>query len=103
MDPKRGDQQGRDDVQFKTTDGNDISMDVTVAWTIDPKHAPDLLQTVGTSTVDVKDKLVRPLARTLVRDILNELDSEAIYNSTNASKRPRRPASYYKKPSIPTA
>jgi regulator of protease activity HflC (stomatin/prohibitin superfamily) len=78
---KSGDRAGRDDLQFKTTDGNDISMDVTVAWTIDPKRAPDLLQTVGTSTADVKEKLVRPMARTLVRDVLNELDSESVYNS----------------------
>jgi regulator of protease activity HflC (stomatin/prohibitin superfamily) len=78
---KNGDRAGRDDLQFKTTDGNDISMDVTVAWTIDPKHAPDLLQNVGTSTAEVKEKLVRPMARTLVRDVLNELDSEAVYNS----------------------
>lgn len=80
-DTKRGDRADRDDVQFKTTDGNDISMDVTVAWTIDPKMAPTLLANVGTSTRDVKEKLVRPMARTLVRDVLNELDSESIYNS----------------------
>ena len=78
---RRGDRADRDDLQFKTTDGNDISMDVTVAWTIDPKKAPDILSTVGTSTADVKEKLVRPMARTLVRDVLNELDSESIYNS----------------------
>jgi len=77
----RGDRTEADDLQFKTTDGNDISMDVTVAWTIDPKHAPDLLQNVGTSTQEVKEKLVRPMARTLVRDVLNELDSESVYNS----------------------
>ena len=35
----RGDRNERDDLEFKTTDGNDISMDVTVAWTIDPKAA----------------------------------------------------------------
>jgi regulator of protease activity HflC (stomatin/prohibitin superfamily) len=81
VDPKKGGRGVRDDLQFKTTDGNDISMDVTVAWTIDPKHAPDLLTTVGTSTLDVKEKLVRPVARTLVRDVLNELDSESVYNS----------------------
>ena len=40
-----------------------------------------LLQNVGTSTDEVKEKLVRPMARTLVRDVLNELDSEAVYNS----------------------
>ena len=80
-DPKRGDRSGADDMQFKTTDGNDISMDVTVAWTIDVKMTPLLLTTVGTSTHEVKEKLVRPIARTLVRDVLNELDSEAVYNS----------------------
>jgi regulator of protease activity HflC (stomatin/prohibitin superfamily) len=81
LDTKRGDRAARDDLQLKTTDGNDISMDVTVAWTIDPKHAPDLLQNVGTSTQEVKEKLVRPIARTEVRDVLNELDSEQVYNS----------------------
>ncbi|MSP60804.1 MAG: prohibitin family protein [Myxococcales bacterium] len=81
MDAKRGDRAERDDIQFKTTDGNDISMDVTVSWTIDPKRAHLLLQTIGTSTNEVKDKLVRPMARTLVRDVLNELDSESVYNS----------------------
>lgn len=78
---KGGDRDERDDLQFKTTDGNDISMDVTVAWTIDPKRAPDLLSNVGTSTAEVKEKLVRPMARTLVRDVLNEIDSESVYNS----------------------
>jgi regulator of protease activity HflC (stomatin/prohibitin superfamily) len=80
-DSRRGDRGDKDDMQFKTTDGNDIAMDVTVAWTIDPKHAPQLLMTVGTSTQEVKEKLVRPMARTLVRDVLNELDSESVYNS----------------------
>jgi len=78
---RHGDRNGRDDLQFKTTDGNDISMDVTVVWTLDPKQIPRILQEVGTSTDEVKEKLVRPMARTLVRDVLNELDSEAVYNS----------------------
>jgi regulator of protease activity HflC (stomatin/prohibitin superfamily) len=76
-----GDRQSADDLQFKTTDGNDISMDVTVVWQIEPRMAPKLLQEVGISTDDVKEKLVRPMARTHVRDVLNELDSESVYNS----------------------
>ncbi len=76
-----GDRRERDDLQFKTTDGNDISMDVTVVWQIKPEAAPDLLQNVGKSTAEVKEKLVRPMARTYVRDVLNELDSEAVYNA----------------------
>jgi len=79
--PTRGDRTERDDLRFKTTDGNDISMDVTVVWQIDPQRAPELLQKVGVSTEEVKEKLVRPMARTHVRDVLNELDSESVYNS----------------------
>jgi regulator of protease activity HflC (stomatin/prohibitin superfamily) len=86
----RGDRPERDDLRFKTTDGNDISMDVTVAWTIDPKKAPYLLENVGTSTAEVKERLVRPMARTLVRDVLNELDSEAVYNSDKRFEKAER-------------
>ena len=76
-----GDRDGRDDLRFKTTDGSDVSMDVTVVWAIDPVSAPKILERVGQSTDEVKEKLVRPMARTLVRDVLNELDSESIYNA----------------------
>ena len=56
-------------------------MDVTVAWRSTPSWRRKLLQNVGISTEEVKEKLVRPMARTLVRDVLNELDSESVYNS----------------------
>jgi regulator of protease activity HflC (stomatin/prohibitin superfamily) len=56
-------------------------MDVTVVWGIDAQMAPMLLETVGKDTEEVKEKLVRPMARTIVRDVLNRLDSESIYNA----------------------
>ncbi|MEW6432134.1 MAG: SPFH domain-containing protein [Myxococcota bacterium] len=68
-----------DDVEFKTVDGNDISVDVTVAWRIDPAKAPHVLQRVGESTEDVQERLVRPAARAYVRDALNRLRSEDFY------------------------
>jgi len=80
-DPGRGDRQAEDDVSFKTIDGNDIRVDVTVAWQIDPKRAPYLLARVGDSTDKVKEKLVRPACRSIVRDVLNELNSEEFYVS----------------------
>lgn len=80
-DPAKGDRQGEDDVQFKTVDGNDIRVDVTVAWQIDPKRAPSLLVHGGSDVDEVKEKLVRPAARAIVRDILNELNSEEFYVS----------------------
>src|SRR5260370_22955732 len=80
-DTSRGDRQGEDDVSFKTIDGNDIRVDVTVAWQIDPKRAPYLLGKVGDSTEQAKEKLVRPACRSIVRDVLNELNSEELYVS----------------------
>ncbi|MBM4779768.1 MAG: prohibitin family protein [Archangiaceae bacterium] len=68
-----------DDVEFKTVDGNDISVDVTVTWRIDPAKAPHVLQRVGESTDDVQERLVRPAARAYVRDALNRLRSEDFY------------------------
>jgi regulator of protease activity HflC (stomatin/prohibitin superfamily) len=68
-----------DDVEFKTVDGNDISVDLTVAWRINPEKAPEILQRVGESTSDVQERLVRPAARAYVRDSLNRLRSEDFY------------------------
>lgn len=77
----KGDRAHADDLQFKTTDGSDVSMDITVVWGIETGKAPLLLETVGVNTEEVKEKLVRPMARSLVRDVLNELDSESLYNA----------------------
>src|SRR5581483_10981929 len=37
FDPKRGDRSTRDDLIFKTIDGNDISLDVIISYRIDPQ------------------------------------------------------------------
>ncbi len=44
---QKGDRGSRDDVEFKTHDGNDIAVDVTVAWRIDTAKAPWILEHVG--------------------------------------------------------
>src|SRR5262245_48169655 len=51
----RGDRTGDDSLVFKTIDGNDIHFNVTVAWRIDPKRVPYILQKVATSTAEVKE------------------------------------------------
>jgi regulator of protease activity HflC (stomatin/prohibitin superfamily) len=75
-----GDRSGKDDLRFKTRDGNDIETDVTVRWRIDPAKAGDVWRTVAPSSDEVKNRLVRPQARAYVRDALNRLDSEEFYN-----------------------
>lgn len=68
-----------DDVEFKTRDGNDVGVDVTVLYRIDPQQAVHILKAVAVNDEDLREKLVRPLARALVRDALNGLTSEEIY------------------------
>src|SRR3954454_19456786 len=75
-----GDRKQKDDLRFKTRDGNDIETDVTVRWRIDPTRAAYIWRTVAPTTVALKERLVRPLARAYVRDVLNRLDSEGYYN-----------------------
>jgi len=75
-----GDRKEKDDLRFKTRDGNDIETDVTVRWRIDPSRAAHIWQSVAPDTASLKERIVRPQARTYVRDVLNRLDSEEYYN-----------------------
>lgn len=72
---------GDDSLRFKTIDGNDISVNVTIAWRVDPTMAAYALQFVGGSTAEIEAKFVRPVARTVVRDVLNQLTSEEYYRA----------------------
>src|SRR5437016_6253260 len=75
-----GDRREKDDLRFKTRDGNDIETDVTIRWRIDPSRAAYIWQVVAPTTETLKERLVRPDARSYVRDVLNRLDSEEYYN-----------------------
>jgi len=79
-DVESGDRRGKDDLRFKTRDGNDIETDVTVRWRIDPRRVKFLWRYVAPSADEVQDRLVRPKARAYVRDVLNRLNSEDFYN-----------------------
>jgi regulator of protease activity HflC (stomatin/prohibitin superfamily) len=70
----------KDDLRFKTRDGNDIETDVTVRWRIDPSKAVRIWELAAPSTELLEARLVRPEARSYVRDVLNRLDSEEYYN-----------------------
>jgi regulator of protease activity HflC (stomatin/prohibitin superfamily) len=75
-----GERRQKDDLVFKTRDGNDVETDVTVRWRIDPTKTAAIWQTVAPSSGELKERLVRPQARAYVRDVLNRLDSEEFYN-----------------------
>lgn len=77
---EEGGRREKDDLRFKTRDGNDIETDVTVRWRIDPTRVDRVWRFVAPSTAEVQESLVRPLARTYIRDVLNRLNSEDFYN-----------------------
>lgn len=82
--PTGGDRRGRDDLTFKTIDGNDISLDIIVSYRIIPEMAPYILQNVASSDDELKNNIVRTIARSKPRDLFGELMTEDFYD---ASKR----------------
>jgi regulator of protease activity HflC (stomatin/prohibitin superfamily) len=77
--PNEGDRPIPDDVTFKTKDGNNIYMDVNVMWRIDPKKAGYIVGRVGQSASEISERVVRPISRSAIRDVFNEITSEEYY------------------------
>ncbi len=86
-DPKRGDRAIRDDLVFKTIDGNDISLDVIISYRIDPPKAPFILQHIAGSDFELKDNVVRTIARSRSRDVFGELKTEEFYISDKRDEK----------------
>jgi regulator of protease activity HflC (stomatin/prohibitin superfamily) len=73
-----GDVQGNDAIKALSGDGLEISMDITVLYKITPSLAPNILKHIG---VDYKDRIVRPVTRTRIRDVAVYYDAVALYSS----------------------
>ena len=80
--PSEGDRPVPDDITFKTKDGNNVYIDVNVMWRIDPQRAPFVISHVGQSETEIKERLLRPMSRALIRDTFNEITSEEYYQVT---------------------
>jgi len=80
--PNEGDRPVPDEITFKTKDGNNVHIDVNLMWRIDPKNAPFLVFHVGQSIDEIKERLVRPVSRSMIRDVFNEITSEEYYHVT---------------------
>ncbi len=86
-DVRRGDRTGPDEMRFKTIDGNDIDLDAIVTYHIIPEKAPYILQEVARSTLELKDFVVRPIARSRTRDIFGQLRTEEFYSAESREKK----------------
>ncbi len=60
-----GDKEGDDAIRVLTADGLEVTIDLTVLYRVVGSEAPRLIKETG---LDYKDKIVRPLTRTKIRD-----------------------------------
>lgn len=72
-----GDRNGDDAIRVLTADGLEVVVDLTVLYRILPSKAPTILKEIGP---DYKDKIVRPITRTMIRDNAVYYDAVALYS-----------------------
>ncbi len=73
-----GDMSGDDAIRVLSADGLEVTIDLTVLYRVVAKNAPGLYQKTG---LDYKDKIVRPISRTKIRDNAVYYDAVALYSS----------------------
>ena len=97
FDRTKGDRRTRDDLLFKTIDGNDISLDVIIVYKIDPTKAPYILQYVAQDDATLRGKIVRTIARSKPRDIFGELTTEEFYVASSREKQAQKAKEFLQK------
>jgi len=73
-----GTKTGDDAIRVLTSDGLEVTIDLTVLYKLLPSEAPRLVRETG---VDYTDKIVRPLTRTKIRDNAVYYEAIALYST----------------------
>jgi regulator of protease activity HflC (stomatin/prohibitin superfamily) len=73
-----GTQQQDDAIHTLSADGLEVTIDLTVLYRVLPSDAPQLIAKIG---MDYEDKVVRPVARTMIRDNAVYYDAIALYST----------------------
>jgi regulator of protease activity HflC (stomatin/prohibitin superfamily) len=73
-----GQKSGDDAIRVLTADGLEVTIDLTVLYRLIPVDAPKLVKETG---VDYESKIVRPIARTRIRDNAVYYDAVALYST----------------------
>lgn len=71
-------QAGDDAIRVLTTDGLEVTIDLSVLYRVVPTEAPRLLRETG---INYEDKIVRPLTRTRIRDNAVYYEAIALYST----------------------
>lgn len=73
-----GNKVGDDAIRILTSDGLEVTIDLSVLFSVKPKDAPRILKEIGD---DYLDKIVRPIARTAIRDNAVSYEAVALYST----------------------
>ncbi len=75
---EEGQQMGDDAIRVLSADGLEVVIDMTVLFRVIPAKAPEILQTLGKTYLDV---VVRPTVRTKSRDFAAYYDAVSLYST----------------------
>ncbi|HEX8378142.1 MAG TPA: prohibitin family protein [Pedobacter sp.] len=75
---EEGEQKGDDALRVLSADGLEVIIDLSVLFRVKASSAPLILREIGT---DYLEKIVRPVARTAIRDNAVSYDAVALYSS----------------------
>jgi regulator of protease activity HflC (stomatin/prohibitin superfamily) len=73
-----GAKSGDDAIKVLTSDGLEVTIDLSVLYRVNPSEAGRLLREVG---IDFEDKIVRPITRTRIRDNSVYYEAVALYST----------------------
>jgi len=73
-----GDKTGDDAIRVLSSDGLEVTIDLSVLYRVNPYKTPFILQNLGT---DYVEKIVRPVSRTAIRDNAVAYEAVSLYSS----------------------
>jgi len=73
-----GNKTGDDAIKVLTADGLEVTIDLSVLYRVNPAETPKMLREIG---INFEDKIVRPIARTRIRDNSVYYDAVALYST----------------------
>src|SRR5947207_1147186 len=77
---------GPSQLTLKTRDGNDLFVDVTFSYRMDPQKAPHIRQYVAKSDLELREKVFKTVARSRTRDFLGALSTDEFTHTEARNK-----------------
>jgi regulator of protease activity HflC (stomatin/prohibitin superfamily) len=77
---------GPSQLTFKTRDGNDLFVDLTFSYRIEPTNAPYIRQYVAKSDLELREKVFKTVARSRTRDFFGALSTDEFTHTQDRNK-----------------